>query len=135
MSKSKSKWKLVMVVTCAILMAAGAARAGYKSFSTGIRMGRNADGSGLASGALSHARASSDSTQRMYCYSYATFGTCIAFPNTNTDGIACTTQDPGMLAVIRSVSGDSTVYFQTDSAGNCTNLAVFNDSGNMSKLN
>jgi hypothetical protein len=125
-----------MVVTCAILMAAGAARAGYKSFSSGVRMSRNdIDYSGLASGALSHVRASADSTSRIYCYTYPTFGACVAFPNTNTSGISCSTQDPAMLAVMRSVSGDSSVFFQADAQGNCSNLSVTNDSANMPKLN
>ena len=135
-SKWKSKWKLVMVVTGVVLMAAGAARAGYKLQTGQVRMSRSdVDNSGLASGTLSHVRATSDSNSRIYCYTYPTFGACVAFPNTNTSGISCSTQDAGMLAVMRSVSGDSNVFFQADSAGNCVNVVVTNDSANMPKLN
>ncbi len=135
-SKWKSKWKLVMVVTGVVLMAAGAARAGYKLQTGQVRMSRNdVDYSGFASGTLSNARSSSDSNQRIYCYTYPTFGACVAFPSTLTSGISCSTQDAGMLAVMRSVNGDSSVFFQADTQGNSVNVVVYNDSANMPKLN
>ncbi len=135
-SKWKSKWKLVLVVAGAILMAAGAASAGYKNVTGAVRMSRNdVDYSGFASGTLSFVRSSSDAYQRIYCYTYPTYGACVAFPNTQTSGISCSTQDPAMLAVMRSVNGDSSVFFQADSAGACVNVVVYNDSANMPKLN
>jgi hypothetical protein len=123
-----SKRKLMTIVAGAIMLAAGAASAGYRYLPAGVRLGHStADGSGFAGGVISLVRTTSDSNQYIYCYTYGTFGGCAAVNLTN-DVVACTTQDPGMLAVMRSTNGDSYVFFSADTAGACTNVSVQNGS-------
>ena len=133
---SKSKRKLMIVIAGAILLGAGVASAGYRNTVGQVRMGTYTDGSGYAAGVLSIVRSSSDNYQRISCYSYPTSGGCLAFNYVNnSNGVGCTTQDPAMLAVIRSLNGDSYLYFSADSTGACTNLYVQNASEYQPKNN
>jgi len=88
--------------------------------------------SAYASGQFGNARASSNTVERLYCSSTALSGygyaSCYA---RNAAGVAvsCLTDDPQMVELIRSVSGDSELYFEWDPAtGRCTQVMVRNGS-------
>jgi hypothetical protein len=120
--------KIGSIVAGAVVLFAGIASAGYKTSNNNVVVTKNADGSGLASGALGAARASADLNQEIGCFNYSTpAGRCNAWDATNRT-VSCYTTDPSMIAVIRTVGSDSFVSFVVDKNGFCTTVTTFNDS-------
>jgi hypothetical protein len=77
----------------------------------------------LAKGDLATVRNSSDTTQVIFCQSYAAPGgsTGYCWAQGPTGGpVACYTTDPNLIAVIRSLNGNSYLYFDWDTNGHCT---------------
>lgn len=74
------------------------------------------DATRVAYGALTDARGSADNRQYIGCWSNNTSGGCDAV---NASGLtrSCSTTDPAMLAVIRSMSDESYVSFRWGTDG------------------
>jgi len=110
------------------LLASTAALAGYRhTLEVGIDdVGR------VAWGDLGYVFNTSDRTQYMGCYNSGTSGTCYARDRTGLTR-TCSTSNAGMLAVIRSLSGDSYLLFYWDASGNCTSVDVHNGSNTAPK--
>ena len=86
-------------------------------------------GGGRAQGALADARASPDSIQNIGCWTTEHEGVCYATDATGkTRG--CVTQDPEQLAVIRSLTPESMLYFRWTSiaSASCASIYVVTDS-------
>ena len=87
-----------------------------------------------AYGALGSARNSSDPDELIGCFVTAqpghASGECHATSNAGNTGTAstgeCETVDPNILAGIRTIKGDSSVYFSWDEGGSCNALYVDN---------
>lgn len=84
-----------------------------------------------AYGDLGAARNSADSVQLFSCYTTtyvgADYGSCYARDAAGAT-TSCYTTDPGLLAAIRSVQGDSYVYFAADASATCTTVQVTHSS-------
>lgn len=121
-----AKWKkavLAVVLTSGVI--AAPVYAGFKGGNTVTvdpvnRFGR---------GSLGNARNSGDTTQYIGCDSAAYAGTSSVSGSCNAVdasyvSVSCLTQDPGLLAQIRSIGMDSYIYFAFDASGNCTTVQV-----------
>jgi hypothetical protein len=86
-----------------------------------------ADAERLANGDLGYVANTADTTQYIGCYSLGVSGSCYARDRT---GLArsCSTSDSTLLAVIRSLNGDSYLTFWWDTSGRCTSIRVDNGS-------
>lgn len=78
-----------------------------------------------AQGALADARGSADSRQYIGCYTTGYFGLCHAVDAAG-QARGCTTRDPEQLAVMRSISSDSTVGFRWNKEGTCDYVTIGN---------
>ncbi|HTJ42426.1 MAG TPA: hypothetical protein VL463_10050 [Kofleriaceae bacterium] len=90
-----------------------------------------------AEGTLSAVRAAPDSMQQIECQvtafpGYAPGGYCFARDAAGTTR-SCWTSDPGMIATIESIQGDSYVFFQFNTTSTCTALTVRQSSANEPK--
>lgn len=85
------------------------------------------DTSRYALGTMTDARGSADSQQAIGCYHNATNAGCYA---TNAAGVTrtCSTSNPALLTVIRSISAESYLYFQWNTDGTCNYVLVENSS-------
>jgi len=72
-----------------------------------------------ASGGLAETHNTADTTSYAECGSSSTTGYC-TFRNPAGTFYSCFTTDPAQIAVIRSMSPDSTFYVAWDTAGVCT---------------
>ena len=95
--------------------------AGYKTYYLVIV--QLSGSSPYASGDLGYVRNSSDPSQYISCYSAATYGLCSA-ANSVGDYASCSSTDPAMLAVIRSLNGDSWLRFSWNPDGTCSDIRV-----------
>jgi hypothetical protein len=128
-----SKPKLMAMMSGAVLLAGAAALAGTKSTNYPW-ISNYSDGSGYATGSIAAARASTGTYTEIYCYSYPTYATCSAWVDTpNNRYFGCTTQDPTLLTIIRSVPSDASITFMGDGTGNCTSVSFSNSSANLPK--
>ena len=111
----------VCVVLVSSVVLAGEARAGRKTSSPVVV------GTSYAYGALGSARNSADSVQFIGCSTWATAtsqsGLCQA-RDSASHNLSCTTSEPNLLAEIRSMAGDSFVYFTVNASGECTLIQV-----------
>lgn len=100
-------------------MTAGTARAGYDgNFQVVI-----SDANRQAYGTLVGARHSPDNVQKLGCTIKADSVLCFA---TNAAGAyrTCVSTDPALMAVARSLNGDSYLWFVWDASGVCTSITV-----------
>lgn len=84
-------------------------------------------GAGRAQGALADARASSDAIQSIGCWTGQDFGICYATDATGKYR-GCATHDADQLAVLRSMTAESMLYFNWNPYGTCTEVWVENAS-------
>lgn len=82
---------------------------------------------GRAHGTLADARASSDATQYIGCWTGPDDGMCYATDATGKYR-GCTTHDAQQVAVIRSLTPESMLYFNWSAYGACTGVWVENSS-------
>ncbi|SEK74790.1 hypothetical protein SAMN05444354_102235 [Stigmatella aurantiaca] len=85
-----------------------------------------------AYGTVGYARSSPDSVQRIGCKTYyvagyGTTGECKAY-NSAGQSLFCSTQNPEMIAVMRSITSISYIAFTRNSAGQCVEVDVDNSS-------
>ncbi len=109
-------WMLAMGLS---LSAAGTSHAGYEvNFPVVVD-----DASKQAYGTLVAARRSADAVSRLGCTVKANDVTCYA---TNAAGVyrTCTTTDPALMAVARSINSESYLWFIWNAAGTCTSITV-----------
>ncbi|MBX3713865.1 MAG: hypothetical protein KF800_18040 [Lysobacter sp.] len=85
------------------------------------------DTSRYAVGTMTDTRGSADSQQAIGCYHNAGTAGCYA---TTAAGVTrtCTTNNAGLLTVIRSISAESYIYFQWNTDGTCSYVLVENSS-------
>lgn len=85
------------------------------------------DASRYAVGTMTDARGSADGNQAIGCYHNTTNGACYA---TNAAGLSrtCTTNNPALLNVIRTISAESYIYFQWNTDGTCSYVLIENSS-------
>jgi hypothetical protein len=77
---------------------------------------------GLAQGFIGSTRNSSDSVEFLNCFTQGSgIGGCSARDETGLTR-SCTTTDPGHLATIRSMRGDTSVQFTWDTSGRCVTI-------------
>jgi hypothetical protein len=114
--------KRLSIVVALLGALVGVAHAGAKySYSVAV-------GTGWASGALGTARNSGDPNQVIGCQTYGTTTfLCYAHDPYGTQG-SCVGSDANLLAWVRSLNGDSWLYFSWDTSGNCTFVSVENSS-------
>lgn len=76
-----------------------------------------------ALGTLVATRRSADNVQKLGCTVRADNALCYA---TNAAGVyrTCLTTDPGLIAVARSLSSESYLWFIWNAAGTCTSIVV-----------
>jgi len=120
---------LVMMASTSVgLLASTSVLAGFKTAQQVFIF----DAGQFANGNLGYARNTSDATQSIGCWNDGTTGHCYA---ANSAGIyrQCSTSDPGMLAAIRSLNGDSYLLFYWNSGGQCTYIQVENSSSTTPK--
>jgi hypothetical protein len=111
------------------LLASTAVLAGYKG-GHGVRID---DPDHFADGSLGAVRGTADANQSIGCSNYGDWGVCAATDQNGTTR-TCIAQDAAMLATIRSLNGDSYMFFEWDaSSGYCTLIYVDNDSSNPPK--
>lgn len=129
--------KFAIVATLAAGLAAqSAAYAGY-SYPSTVAVYNSSSGGGTASGAMRPTRYSSDSTQYIGCgiASDAVSSTYVSCYARNSAGsyLYCYTSTPSTAALhaLSSVNDTSFIYFQVNSAGQCTYLSIGNQSGNL----
>jgi hypothetical protein len=129
--------KFAIVATLAAGLAAQtAAYAGY-SYPSTVGVYNASGGGGTASGAVRPARYSSDSTQYITCgiASDAVSSAYVSCSARDSAGASlyCYTSTPSTVALnaLSSVNDTSFIYFQVNSAGNCTYLSISNGSNNL----
>jgi hypothetical protein len=105
------------------LLASTAALAGFRIAQQVVI----SDAGRLANGVLSYVSNTPDTTQYIGCYSLSGLGICSAKDKTGLLR-SCATSDPELLAVIRSLNGDSYLIFWWDTNGRCSNIEVDNAS-------
>ena len=110
------------------LLASTTALAGFRSAQQVVIF----DAGRFANGDLGYVSNTADTTQYLGCYSLSDLGICYAKDQT---GLArsCSTSDPNLLAVIRSLNGDSYLIFWWDTAGHCSSIEVANGSYSAAK--
>src|SRR5262245_60566619 len=115
--------KMLALSVLALAALDGAAHAGQK-ITAPVSIN---DSAGLATGSLGSARNSADTVQRIACNTTAiagkSFGLCTA---TNSLGKShqCYSEDPHLVAAMRSIHAGSFVAFYWDKADNCTQIVV-----------
>lgn len=87
-----------------------------------------------AFGSMSSARDSADSTQYIGCNMYSTLAVCYAENASGTFGM-CSTSDPAMMTLARSLDSGSWLSFDWDANGTCTDIQVNNFSFYGNKAN
>ena len=107
----------------AVLLASTAALAGFRTAQQVVI----SDTAQFANGDLGYIYNTDDLTQYMGCVSYNTAGNCYAKDRTGLTR-SCSTSDPNLLAVIRSLNNDSWLIFYWDTSGRCTFIEVENSS-------
>ena len=115
--------RLAAAAAAALLSTAMIASAGSRLvYQVGIN-----DASRFAVGTMTDARGSSDNVQAIGCYHNAGFASCYA---TNSAGLgrSCTTTNPALIDVIRSIGSESYLYFQWNTDGTCNYVFVENGS-------
>lgn len=116
------------ILAGAVVLFSGVALAGYKA-SYPVNVMTNADGSGMAWGAMGTARNSPDAVQYLGCAiqsSYSpTTGMCVA-KNSAGKYLQCVTSDPTILSVISSVSKSAFIHFAASETGACYYVDVVN---------
>ena len=81
-----------------------------------------------ATGDLGYVRNTADPYQYIGCEATATLGNCYAVTSAGVSK-TCTTTDAALIELIRSIKGDSNLYFSWSSTdGSCKNIRVRNDS-------
>lgn len=125
-SPTKTNRRHTALIAFALAAIAGSASAGLNYGAYDITV--NASN---AYGGVTMARKTADSIQYLYCgtnkYTGNTAsGSCYARSKT-TSGY-CSTQDPDMLAAIRSVNPSSYISFGWDASGVCNYISVANGS-------
>ncbi len=75
------------------------------------------------SGSQGSVRNSADTIQRIYC-AYDDISALCNARNSAGTSVLCTTSDPGMMADIRGINGDSYLFVEHDGAGTCTRVYV-----------
>ena len=131
-----SKRMMVAVTVCMALLIAGAAKAGYRAPHMGVRISHFSDGGIGGSGTFANARADANPKAQIRCFSYPTSAYCIATSDgTSANYVACSTTDPSLINIIRSVNPDSYISFIGDAGATCTSVLVANDSAYAPKLN
>jgi len=85
------------------------------------------DTSRYAVGTMTDTRGSADNQQAIGCYHNSTTGACYA---TTAAGVSrtCTTSNPALISVIRSISAESYIYFQWNTDGTCSYVLIENSS-------
>jgi len=96
----------------------------------GFKSGQNvviSTGSRFANGDAGYVYRSDDTVQYIVCRASNSTGSCYA---RNRDGVtrSCSTTSSTLLANIRSMNGDSYIYFKWDEDGTCTTVTVENGS-------
>lgn len=114
-SKKKKVWT---GMAAAVLAVSGVASAGYKHDYEAFV------GDGFAGGALGSIRNSADSVQ--YASVQVRDNTWAWFFVTDENGKqrSCTTVDPELIALARSVNPASYVYFEFDKSGECSSVSI-----------
>ncbi|MFY2559980.1 hypothetical protein ACN469_20375 [Corallococcus terminator] len=116
------------VIVCSILGLIGTAHAGAKfSFNVTVDPGVR-----LAAGNMGDARGSADVLQFIGCHTFARraiapYLLCEARDAWGTYG-TCTSMDANLIAAIQSIGPASYILFKWDTAGECTDIEVRNDS-------
>jgi hypothetical protein len=86
---------------------------------------------GSAHGSVADARASTSDFEALACSQEASggarYGSCTALSAKNEIAF-CWTTDPAALATLSTLQGDSFLFFEWDSRGNCTRVEVGNGS-------
>ena len=116
MKRRNMGWMVAMGLS---LSAAGTTQAGYDgNFQVVVD-----DANKQAFGTLVGARRSADNVQKLGCTVKANDAICYA---TNAAGVyrSCTTTDPGLTAVARSINSESYLWFIWNAAGTCTAITV-----------
>lgn len=128
MDKGYRGTKVLLAVVIAILLT-DSARAGQKQANAVVIDTTNR----VAIGSLGAARNSIDSLQQLACdvtaTSTGTTAICLAI-NASGTSASCTvpTGVTSMFDVLKGLNGDSVLEFKYDASGNCTLIAVGNDS-------
>ncbi|MBP6749282.1 MAG: hypothetical protein KA144_06550 [Xanthomonadaceae bacterium] len=107
------------MLTIGLSLSAAAAQAGYDgNFPVVVD-----DANKQAYGTLVGARRSADTVQRLGCTLKSDNAVCYA---TNAAGVyrSCTTTDAALMAVARSISSESYLWFVWNAAGTCTSITV-----------
>lgn len=80
-----------------------------------------------ANGTMTDARGSADNNQLIGCYHNASFAGCYV---TNAAGLgrSCTTSNPALIDVIRTIGPESYIYFQWNTDGTCNYVLIENSS-------
>jgi hypothetical protein len=112
----------------AALLASTAALAGFRSAQQVLIF----DAGRFANGDLGYVSNTADTTQYIGCESLGGSGYCYAKDPTGLSR-SCSTSDPNLLAVIRSLNGDSYLIFWWDTSSHCTSIEVDNGSYNAPK--
>ncbi len=114
--------KVWMGMAAAVLAVTGVASAGYKHDYQAFV------GEGYAGGALGSIRNSADAVQ--YASVQVRDNTWAWFFVTDADGKqrSCTTVDPELIALARSVNHASHIYFEFDKSGECSSVSISNAS-------
>lgn len=77
-----------------------------------------------ADGNLVDARGSSDSIQRIGCFTYSfNRGVCLAVDSAGNSG-SCYSINPDMIQIMRSLNSDSYVFFEWNESNVCTMIYV-----------
>lgn len=102
------------------LVASAAALAGFKTGQSVVI----SDSGQFANGDLGYVRNTPDSTEYIGCYNWSnTQAYCFA-RDANGNSRSCSTTFADFVAVARSLNGDSYLYFQWDSNGQCVFVEV-----------
>jgi hypothetical protein len=117
----------------AVVLLTASATAGWKTTASSAHGNCNAGTGCYGSGAFGPTRASNNNVDEMDCWSTATSAGCMVYGATNYIDAACTTTDPNIMAIIRSLNNDAYIYFSSDTTGTCTSFTAYNDSGYMPK--
>lgn len=134
-SRSKSKGLMMgmaaLATAGASLWATSDARAGAK-YNTVVSVWSPSSTKRAAQGALGAARNSSDANQAIGCQVYsidggAVRGSCYAYDASNQCA-GCSTSDPDLLEVIKSMWTSSFIQFYAASDGTCETIRTYNDS-------
>lgn len=83
------------------------------------------DTKGFAYGDLGYARNTADTVQYIGCSVTGVIAVCAARDSTGLTR-SCSTSDPDLMALARSLNGDSYLSFSWDGSGFCTTLQVRN---------